>query len=85
MTVYNILVYSERAVGESAVLSGSKQSKSSLNLVRRGSSVGIATRLQARRSGDQIPVEATFSVTVQTGHGTHSAFYTMGTWSLSRG
>ena len=35
--------------------------------------------LRAGRSGDRIPVWARFSATVHTGHGAHSASYTMGT------
>ena len=35
----------------------------------QGSSVGIATELRARRSGDRIPVGARFSAPVQTGPG----------------
>ena len=38
--------------------------------------------LRARRSGDQIPVEARISETVQTGAGVHPASYTMGTGSF---
>ena len=42
---------------------------------------GIAT-LRAGRSGCRIPVGARFSVSVQTGPGTHPASYTLGTGSL---
>ena len=38
--------------------------------------------LRTRRSGDQIPVEARISETVQTGAGVHPASYTMGTGSF---
>ena len=38
--------------------------------------------LQARRSGDRIPVGARFSAPVQTGPGAHPASYTMGTGSF---
>jgi hypothetical protein len=44
-----------------------------------GSSVGIVTELQARRSGDRIPVGARFSAPVQTGPGAHPAYCTMDT------
>jgi hypothetical protein len=54
-------------------------------LVGRGSSVGIATRLRAGRSGDRIPVGVRFSAPVQTGPGAHPASYTMGTGSLFPG
>jgi hypothetical protein len=47
-----------------------------------GSSVRIATELRAGWSGDRIPVEARFSVPVQTGPGAHPAFFTMGTGSF---
>jgi hypothetical protein len=50
--------------------------------VCRDSSVGIATELRARGSGDRIPVGARFSAAVQTGHGAHPASYTMGTGSF---
>jgi hypothetical protein len=38
--------------------------------------------LQAGRSGDRIPVGASFSAQVQTGPGAHPASYTMGTGSF---
>jgi len=47
-----------------------------------GSSVGIATELQAGRSGDRIPVGARFSARVQTGPGDHLVSCTMGTGSF---
>ena len=49
-----------------------------------GSSVGIATELQAGRSGDRIPVGggAIFSAPVQIGPGAHPAACTMGTGSF---
>jgi hypothetical protein len=47
-----------------------------------GSSVGIATELRARRSGNRIPVGVRFSVPVQTGPGAHPASCTRGTGSL---
>jgi hypothetical protein len=47
-----------------------------------GSSVGKATELRAGRSGDRIPMEARFSVPVQTGPGTHPASCTIGTGSF---
>jgi hypothetical protein len=47
-----------------------------------GSSVGIANRVRVERSGDRIPVEATFSVPIQTGPGAHTASCTLGTGSL---
>jgi len=46
------------------------------------SAVGILTELWAGLSGDRIPVEARFSVPVQTGPGAHPASYTMGTVSF---
>jgi hypothetical protein len=46
-----------------------------------GSSVGIATKVRAGRSGDRIPVGARFSA-VQTGPGAHLASCTMGTGSF---
>jgi hypothetical protein len=49
------------------------------------SSVGITTRYELDGSGDRIPVGVSFPAPVQTGPGTHPAFYTMGTGSLSRG
>jgi len=39
----------------------------------------------AERSGDRIPVEATFSELVQTGSGAHLASCVMGTGFLSQG
>ena len=53
--------------------------------LRRFSSVGIATRYGAGRSGDRIPLAVTFSAPVQTGPGAYPASYTMGTGSFSRG
>ena len=50
----------------------------------RCSSVGVATELQAGRSGDRIPVEARFSAPVQTGPGAHPVSCTMGTGSFPR-
>ena len=44
-------------------------------------SVGIATELQAGRSGNRIPVEARFSA-VHTGPGAHPASHTMGAGSF---
>jgi hypothetical protein len=44
-----------------------------------GSSVGIATELQAERSGDRIPVGASFFAPVQTGPGAHRGSCTLGT------
>ena len=38
--------------------------------------------LHAGRSGDRIPVKARFSAPVQTGPGSHSASYAMGTGSF---
>ena len=46
-----------------------------------GRSVGIATGLRARRSGDRIPVEPVFPP-VQTGPVAHPASCTMGTMSF---
>ena len=48
----------------------------------RDSSVGIATRYGAGRSGDRIAVGARFPAPVQTGPGTHPASFTMGTGSF---
>jgi len=48
----------------------------------RGSSVGIATELWARRSGDGIPVGTRFSAPLQTGPGAQPDSYIMGTGSL---
>jgi hypothetical protein len=48
----------------------------------QGSSVSIATELQAGRSGDRIPVGARFSAPVQTSPGAHPASCTMGTGSF---
>jgi hypothetical protein len=53
--------------------------------VGRDCIVGIATRYRAGRSGDQTPVEATFSAAAQTCPGAHPASCTMRTGSLSRG
>jgi hypothetical protein len=53
--------------------------------VGRDSSVGIATTLRTRRSGDRIPVGARFSAPVQTGPGAHPVSYTMGTGSFPGG
>ena len=47
------------------------------------SSVGIATPLQAERSGYRIPVGARFSLHVQNGPGADPASYAMGTGSFS--
>ena len=48
------------------------------------SSVGIAIRYVAGRSGDRIPVLARYSPPVQTGPGAHPVSCTMGTGSLDR-
>jgi hypothetical protein len=53
--------------------------------VGRDSLVYIMTELWAERSEDRNPVKAGFSALVQTGPGAHTATYTMGTRSLSRG
>jgi len=53
-----------------------------INACVPGSSVGIATELQAGRSGDRIPVGARFSAPVQIGPGAHPASCTMGTGSF---
>jgi hypothetical protein len=50
--------------------------------VGRVSSVCIATRYGIGRSGDRIPVEATFSPLVQSGPEDNPASYTMSTGSL---
>ena len=50
-----------------------------------GSSVGIATRYGLDGRGIESRWVARFSAPVQTGPGAHSASYTMGTGSLSRG
>jgi hypothetical protein len=47
-----------------------------------GSSVGIATTLRDRRSGDRISLGAGFSTSVQTGSGAHPASCTVGTVSF---
>ena len=49
-----------------------------------GSSVVIATEPRAGRSGDRIPVGASFSASVQTGPGAHPVSFTMGTGSFPR-
>jgi len=49
---------------------------------RRGSSVGIVTRLRAGRSGAR---NLLFTETVHTGSGAHTTFYSMGAIVLSRG
>ena len=49
------------------------------------SSVGIGTPYWVVRSGDRIPVKATFSAHVPTGPRVHSASKTVGTRFLSRG
>ena len=48
----------------------------------RDSSVGITTRYELDGPGDRIPVEARFSVTVQTDPGAYPAYCTMGTGSF---
>jgi len=48
----------------------------------RDSSVSIATRYGAGRSGDRIPVEVRFSAAFQTGPVVHPASYTIGTGSF---
>ena len=48
----------------------------------RDSSVGIATTLQAGRSGDRIPVGARFSAPTHTGPGAHPAPCTISTGSF---
>jgi hypothetical protein len=48
-----------------------------------GSSVGIATELQAGRSGDRIPVEARFFAHIQTGPEAHPASCTLVTGSFA--
>jgi len=50
--------------------------------VGRFSSVCIASRYEIGRSGDRMPVEATFSPPVQSGPGDNPASYTMGTGSF---
>jgi len=47
-----------------------------------GSSVGIATELRARQSGDRMPVGARFFAPVQIDPGAHPASCTMGTGSF---
>jgi hypothetical protein len=49
-----------------------------INVSGRGSVVGIETG----RSGDRMPMEARFSVPVQTGPKAHTAFRKMGTGSF---
>ena len=56
-----------------------------MQIVGRDSAVGIATPLRVGRSGDRIPVGARFSVSVQTGPGSHPASYTMRTGSFLGG
>ena len=48
----------------------------------RDSSVDIAALYGSQRSGDRIPVGATFSAPVQTGSAAHPASYKMGTGSF---
>ena len=50
--------------------------------VGRESSAGIATHLQAGRSGSRIPVRVRFSAPVQTGPGAYPASCIMGTGSF---
>jgi hypothetical protein len=50
----------------------------------RDSSVDIAIGYGAGRSGDRIPLEASFSAHVQVGPGAHTASCTMGTESFPR-
>jgi len=50
-----------------------------------GGSVGIATELRARRSGNRTPVWARFSAPVHTGPGAHPVSCTMGTGSFPGG
>jgi len=54
-----------------------------LEFMDRDSSVGIATRYGLDGPGIEYRCEARFSATVQTGPGTHTASYTMGTRSFS--
>jgi hypothetical protein len=53
--------------------------------VGRDSAVGIATRYGLDGLGIDPPVGSRFSEPVQTGPGTHTASYKMGTESLSQG
>ena len=55
---------------------------SSVNVARYH--IRCGNLLRNGQSGDRDPVGATFSVTVRTGPGTHSARYTMGTASFPR-
>jgi len=45
----------------------------------------LSDSLRAGWSGDRIPIGARFSAPIQTGPGSHTASYTMGTGSLSGG
>ena len=57
-------------------------SRSAGHLRSQDSSDGIATTLQAGRSGDRIPVVARFAALVQTAPGAHPASCIMGTGSF---